>query len=177
MCNRGTLDEVEAFDAYLGSLSHTAKIVIAGNHDWCFERTPKAARARMTNATYLEDEAVSFLGLKFYGSPWQPRFFDWAFNLDRGEPLRRKWRLIPEDTDVLITHGPPAGFGDTNIEGEATGCVDLTEAVQRIRPGLHVFGHIHEGYGQSTDGETTFVNGSSCDISYRPVNPPIVFDW
>jgi hypothetical protein len=100
---RGTLAELVQFHAWLLRQPHKHKIFVAGNHDWCFETQPNAARDTMRGVTYLQDEAVTILGLKFYGSPWQPRFLDWAFNLDRGEPLKRVWAKIPADTDVLIT--------------------------------------------------------------------------
>jgi len=87
-------------------------------------------------------------GVKFYGSPWQPRFFDWAFNLDRGEEIKKKWDLIPMDTDVLITHGPPYGILDLTHEGEKVGCEELMKAVLRVQPKIHIFGHIHEAYGE-----------------------------
>lgn len=85
--------------------------------------------------------------LRFYGSSWQPWFYDWAFNLQRGTEIRAKWEQIPIDTDVLITHGPPYGFGDRITRGEHVGCLDLLDAVVKIQPRLHIFGHIHEGYG------------------------------
>lgn len=84
-------------------------------------------------------------GLRIYGSPWQPEYGNWAFNLDRGAPLKAKWDLIPEGVDILITHGPPKGFGGQTREGDV-GCDDLLEAVNRVKPLIHVFGHIHEGY-------------------------------
>lgn len=177
-CTReGALEEVEAFNAYLGTLPHPEKIVIAGNHDFLFEQRPEAARELMTNCTYLMDEAVEVRGIKFYGSPWQPWFFDWAFNLPRGEALAAKWARIPADTGVLITHGPPAGVGDRTARGEGVGCADLDEAVRRVRPRLHVFGHIHEAYGRWTRGGTTFINASTCNLAYEPVNPPWIFEW
>src|SRR5438552_1874538 len=83
-------------------LPHHHKVVIAGNHDFCFERNPEAARPRLRHAVYLQDQALEVEGLRLYGSPWQPWFFDWAFNLQRGEPLRAKWAQIPEGTDILI---------------------------------------------------------------------------
>jgi len=174
--SRGHLDEVREFDRFLGRLTHPHKIVIAGNHDFCFERTPQAARALITNATYLEDEGCRVGGLQVWGSPWQPWFHDWAFNLHRGAPLRAKWDLIPVDVDVLITHGPPHGFGDLCYDGRRVGCEDLLVRVRELQPRLHCFGHIHEAYGLFRDGETTLVNASTCDLRYRPLNPPVVID-
>jgi Icc-related predicted phosphoesterase len=173
---RGSLREVRAFDRFLGSLRFRHRIVIAGNHDFCFEQQPAVARQLVTNAIYLEDRSLELAGVRFYGSPWQPWFFDWAFNLHRGAPIRAKWDLIPEGTDVLITHGPPMGHGDTTVRGDRVGCEELAAAVARVRPRLHVFGHIHEGYGQWSRDGTTFVNASTCDEVYVPCNPPVVFD-
>ena len=169
---RGTLDEVEDFDDFLGSLPHRHKIVIAGNHDFCFQRRPAEARARLTRATYLEDEATSVEGLKVYGSPWQPWFYDWAFNLRRGAEIAAKWALIPDDTRVLVTHGPPFGIGDLTGRNDHAGCADLLARVREVEPALHVFGHIHEGTGVYREGATTFVNASTSEGE----TPPIVIE-
>jgi len=175
MCNAGKLREVVEFNDWIGDLPHEHKIVIAGNHDWCFERQPNKTQAILTNCTYLQDSSVEIDGLKFFGSPWQPEFCNGAFNIRRGHDLRIKWSTIPDDVDVLITHCPPFGFGDGTFYGESAGCVDLAKRVKEIRPRLHAFGHIHEGYGRWDKGGTTYVNGSSCNFNYQPVNPPLVF--
>lgn len=117
-------------------------------------------------------------GVTFWGSPWQPEFCDWAFNLPCGEPLAAKWRLIPTGTDVVITHGPVYGHGDYTSMGMRCGCKDLLHELQeRVRPQYQVCGHIHEGYGVSTDGKgTAYLNASTCTHGYNPTNPPLVFD-
>ncbi|MCB9733701.1 MAG: metallophosphatase domain-containing protein [Deltaproteobacteria bacterium] len=177
LLGHGLVDEVEEVDLWLAALPHRHKIVIAGNHDWCFEKAPAEAEAALRSATYLRDAGVVIDGVRFWGSPWQPEFLAWAFNLPRGEPLAERWRLIPDDTDVLVTHGPPSGHGDRCFDGRRVGCEALLAAVRdRVRPRLHVFGHIHEGYGVTREGGTTFVNASACDLDYRPVQPPIVID-
>lgn len=131
----------------------------------------------LTNCTYLEDESVDIYGLKIYGSPWQPEFCKWAFNLPRGQACLDKWDAIPANLDILITHTPPLGHGDLCCSGVRAGCVELLSSVQkRIKPKYHVFGHIHEGYGITSDGAIIYVNASTCDINYLPNNPPIVFD-
>ena len=173
----GTINEVRDFNDFLGSLPHAHKIVIAGNHDFCFERERKLSAAELYHCIYLQDEGVEVAGLRFYGSPWQPWFFDWAFNLNRGPEIRAKWDRIPMGTDVLITHGPPFGHGDLTMRGEATGCKDLLEVVERIKPQIHIFGHIHEGAGVTENGETVFINASTCDSAYRPVNRPVMYDY
>ena len=174
---RGTIDEVRDFDKFLGSLPHAHKIVIAGNHDFCFERDREASVAELTHCIYLQDQGVTVEGVRFYGSPWQPWFYDWAFNLQRGAEIRAKWELIPTGVEVLITHGPPYGHGDKTARGEAVGCEDLLEVVEEIKPQVHIFGHIHEGAGISSNGETVFINASICDLGYRPVNRPMVYEY
>jgi len=128
-------------------------------------------------ARYLEDEATTVCGYRVYGSPWQPEFCQWAFNLTRGPECRSAWEQIPSDTEILITHGPPLGHGDRCMSKQRAGCADLLHTVQqRVRPLYHIFGHIHEGYGQTTDGHTQYINASTCDGRYRPGQAPIVFD-
>lgn len=108
----------------------------------------------------------------------QPVFFGWGFNLPRGQPLRDVWAKIPSDTEILITHGPPVGFGDETRDGNRAGCVDLLNTIQnRVKPKLHIFGHIHEGYGVTKDTNgTLFINASTCTIRYKATNPPIIID-
>lgn len=175
---RGTQYEVEEFLIWFSSLPHRHKIFVAGNHDWLFEIENRFARLLAANfrIKYLEDSFIQIENLKIYGAPWQPRFFDWAFNLDRGPEMAEKWSLIPPDTDVLITHGPPNGILDRTPQGDFAGCEELRKKVEEIRPKAHVFGHIHYGYGTLERFGVRFVNASTCDESYKPVNPPVVFD-
>ncbi|MEX0604462.1 MAG: metallophosphatase domain-containing protein [Marinobacter sp.] len=175
----GTLTELEELNEWLGTLPHRHKILIAGNHDWVFQTDPKEARERVTHATYLEDSGITVEGLKFWGSPWTPIFFDWAFNRPRGEAMAERWSLIPANTDVLITHGPPAGILDrvpTGTDIANVGCADLLEAVEKLQPKLHFFGHIHEDHGQQEWNDTLFVNASTCRGDFKPLNPAIVID-
>ena len=178
MCGRGTLDEVARFARFLEKQPHPHKVIIAGNHDWPFERTPREAREALGEVTYLQDEAVEIEGVRIYGSPWQPEFFQWAFNLPRGKPLRETWAKIPDNTQVLLTHGPPHDILDLTSRRVAAGCEALRERVEEL-PELraHIFGHIHEAYGRSVLGKCTFYNASICDLAQRAaVNPPWVFD-
>ena len=172
----GLIEELTDFNDWLASLPHQYKLVIAGNHDWCFERTPSKAAEIMTNGVYLQDQAVTIKGSVFYGSPWQPTFMNWAFNLPRGQQLADKWKLIPDSTDVLITHGPSYGILDECIDGKRAGCEDLSNAVARTKPSYHVFGHIHEGYGVLEKDGVTYINASVNTHLYKSENPPIVFD-
>lgn len=181
---RGRLEEVLAFDAWLETLPHRHKVVVAGNHDFLFERRPGEARQALRNAVYLQDSGVEIEGVAIWGSPWQPWFHDWAFNLPRGGSLREVWSLIPEGTDLLVTHGPPYGILDEVVPtphapappDPHVGCEELLAAVRRIRPRVHLFGHIHEAYGMEVHDGVTFVNASNCNRAYQPVNPPIVLE-
>lgn len=160
LCRGGSLVELERAMRWISGLPHALKLVVAGNHDWCFVREPAAARRLVAaaGAVYLEDAGHDAPGLRAWGSPWQPEFGGWAFNLPRGPALAAKWAQIPADLDVLITHGPPEGFGDRSWSAARTGCVDLRARVTVARPRVHLFGHIHEDGGAWTEAGTTFVN-------------------
>lgn len=176
LTGRGSLAELAGEAAWLRALPHRHKVVVAGNHDFCFQREKAQALQLCRGLVYLEDEGCELEGLRFWGSPWQPWFFDWAFNLPRGAELRAKWDLIPRDLDVLVTHGPPLSIGDLTMGGQSVGCADLLEAVRRTRPRHHVCGHIHEARGVRVDGETTHVNACMLDESYAPAHAPILLD-
>jgi predicted phosphohydrolase len=148
LCRSGRLAELAKVTEWVRALPHRHKIVVAGNHDWCFVREREAAFELLgSTVVYLQDSGTEIDGVRFWGSPWQPVFHNWAFNLPRGAPLAEKWRLIPTGTDVLITHGPPAGIGDRSDDAVRAGCADLLEVVHRLRPRLHLFGHIHPDGG------------------------------
>lgn len=177
--SKGTRDSIESFGVWLKKLPYKKKFVIAGNHDWPFELTKEAPEWLMKDNTivYLQDTEYIYEGLKIYGTPWQPRFCNWAFNIERGYNIRQKWNLIPIDTDILITHGPPVGVRDfvpynqTNV-----GCVDLLDKIDEVCPKLHVFGHTHHDNGITEQDSTTFVNAAICDEKYRPNRKPIVVE-
>jgi Icc-related predicted phosphoesterase len=178
LTGRGTLPEVASAMEWLTSLPHRDKIVVAGNHDFLFERENALARSLVAGAHYLEDSAVTVRELTVWGSPWQPWFMDWAFNLPRGTALREKWAAIPEGIDILVTHGPPMGTLDRTDRGDEAGCEELRDRLAAMRepPRLHVFGHIHEGHGVVRSPATISVNAAICDVAYRPVNPAVVID-
>jgi hypothetical protein len=130
------------------------------------------------SCTYLEDTGTTIGRAQVWGSPWQPEFCDWAFNLPRkSKEIGSKWAMIPEGTSVLITHGPPHGrLGGVCRDGFDAGCELLRERVKKVEPLIHVCGHIHEGYGCYVLGKTMVINASSVNLSYRPTNPPVIFD-
>lgn len=180
----GTLAGVRDAVAWLAALPHRHKVCVAGNHDWAFERHPVEAEALVPpGVTYLRDRGATLGGVRFWGSPWQPEFNAWAFNLPRGAALARVWARIPDDVQVLVTHGPPFGVLDRVDQGSGfrgtrhVGCEDLARRVAAL-PDLrvHVFGHVHEGYGMLELGGRRFVNASTTTVRYEPVNAPVVVD-
>lgn len=160
--------EIVSFNDWLLRQPHRIKIVVAGNHDLLFESHPDIAKPLLAAGVYLENSGIEIEGVRIWGSPVQPRFLNWAFNVDRGPAIRGYWDMIPSSTDILITHGPPYGMLDTVIpSGEHLGCEELMKAVQRVRPKVHVFGHVHGGSGTSSLQGAQFVNASVLDEQYR----------
>ncbi len=198
--NVGKPHEVTDFVHWFQNLKgFDTKIFIAGNHDFAFEKVNEPhhngdfdwfnnlmneENLSQSDVVYLQDnefviESPEFSKpLKIYGSPWQPEFYNWAFNLPRnGWELELKWKDIPEDTDILITHGPPHGVRDFTPANLQVGCEILRFHVEnRIKPSIHVFGHIHHAYGAVQQDETMYVNASICTERYIPSNKPIIID-
>ena len=176
----GTLPEIGKFLEWFGNLPHRHKILVAGNHDWLFQTDRNLARqmCRDYSIVYLEDQGCMIEGLHIYGTPWQPNFMDWAFNLDE-EDLAEKYQHIPGGLDILITHGPPFGILDEttyDYKLRNVGCHILRECVDKIKPRVHMFGHCHKGYGQMQNPDTLFVNAAICTERYEPTNPPVIVD-
>lgn len=177
----GEVEMFMSFSNWLSRLPYKFKIVIAGNHDRNFANNDHCLckdELLRRGIIYLEDSEVIIGGVKFYGSPWQPEFCNWAFNLPRGEDLLEKWRYIPNDTDVLITHGPPYGILDVSVYDKiSVGCEDLrSEVFGRIKPKVHIFGHIHAWHGMEEHDGIKFINASSVNESYIVQNEPIVVE-
>lgn len=168
LCRGGDLDELRETADWLAGLPHRHKIIVAGNHDWAFVHEPAAARSAIAGMTYLQDREVTLDGLRFYGSPWQPAFHDWAFNLPRGAALAAIWAKIPSGIDVLVTHSPPAGIGDRSPIGGRAGCADLRRRVAELRPRLHLFGHIHQDGGLWREDGTVFANVTTWECERAP---------
>lgn len=170
LTQRGTLDELKRFRDWLYVQPHKHKVVIAGNHDFCLERKDQKLEAELIiggAAVYLLDQEITIHGHRIYGTPWQPRFYDWAFNVDRGPSIAAKWGQIPTGLDILIVHGPPFGFGDRVSRGERVGCDDLRNAIEIKKPKYTLFGHIHEDTGAWDFAGVKVVNCSS-DYGTKP---------
>lgn len=184
-------NEIEDFLRWFRIQDYDFFIFIAGNHDRLFENKPELIEELLfgyEDLDYLQDSGINItnhedLSDKFlvYGSPWQPEFCNWAFNLPRnGTELESKWNQIPEDTDILITHGPPQGHLDISgapyNEGDL-GCELLRVKVDEIKPKIHVFGHIHGSHGYKFHNGTHFINASVLNERYEVVNKPMTIDW
>jgi 3',5'-cyclic AMP phosphodiesterase CpdA len=195
----GYKHEIQDFCKWFDSLdNYDFKMFIAGNHDWGFidretffvHRSvviPKSTEEILNsykNFEYLRDSSVEAqIGdekpVKIYGSPWQPEFFDWAFNLPKnGSELKQKWNNIPNDVDILITHGPAYGYVDKVIgRTDNLGCELLRDRIKEIKPKIHVCGHIHSGYGYVFDGNTHYINASVLNEQYKYNNKPLTVEW
>lgn len=192
LCKYGRMEEVKDFASWLRKLPHKHKLITAGNHDKPFKLHEAKCRRLLkeAGAILLLNEEVVIEGVKFWGSPVTPTFFDWHFMKDRGSEIAKVWRLIPTDADVIITHGPPYGHGDLcppyNMSApKVAGCLDLLSRMRDIRhetkqryPRVHVCGHIHNGYGVTKSdefGDLMFINAATCTENYKPTNSPIIF--
>ena len=184
-CNTGKLTDFQNFSVWFLSQPHRYKIFVPGNHDRICELEPLLCKRMLEHANggvfYLSDSMVTFSGLRVYGTPWQPEFCNWAFNLTEAA-LYDKFAAIPSNLDILISHGPPHGVGDRTDYSKKTiehlGSKSLRDRLKSLAnpPRFHVFGHIHGGYGiHATSGTTVSINAAVCNERYEAVNAPIVF--
>lgn len=176
----GTFKQIYDFVKWYSSLPYKHKVFIAGNHDFGLYRVGVGYKIsimemfRKEGLTYLEDKGITIEGVKIWGSPITPTFGNWAFMKDRGDDIKQHWDKIPDDTDILITHGPPQKILDLTTQNIHAGCADLLYCEKY--PKYHIFGHIHEGYGIEEINDTTYINASLLDEMYQLVNQPIVIE-
>lgn len=147
---------------------------VAGNHDHIFHRHPEMVPAGL-RWHYLQDSMIELEGLRIYGSPWQPFFCNWSFNLTEPE-LAEKWAMIPDQVDILVLHGPPMGWGDRANDGRGCGSPSLRQRILEIKPRLTVFGHAHEGYGEYPQEWGSMANVSIRNRDYDVINGPMYFE-
>ena len=181
--------EVEDFCKWFEAQNYDNCVFIAGNHDRLFEDKPELVKEIVDEhgVDYLQDSEL-IIGeewetqVKIYGSPWQPEFYNWAFNLPRcGDGLKTKWEAIPADTDILITHGPPQGHLDVSgppYNEPDLGCELLRVKVDQQPPKIHIFGHIHGSYGYKFHNGTHFINAAVLGENYMlRQHDGLVADW
>lgn len=192
---RHTIQELDQFNDWIREQSYQKKVLIAGNHDAFFESGVFNCTNPIDNTVFIDpsieylcDSGTEFEGLKIWGSPWTKTFEGMnpkckAFTVDTEEELASKFSLIPRNTDILITHSPPFNFLDKTTEGKYVGSTFLLDWIGEWKPRLHIFGHIHESYGQERSffgrrnfgnkHGVTMINCSHVNERYQPVNPPI----
>jgi Icc-related predicted phosphoesterase len=166
----------ERFAPWLEAVPAARVVGTAGNHDFVFEQAPESVPDDL-RWTYLQDCGTTIDGVRFWGSPWTPWFHDWAFNAPRGDDdetfLEGLYDTVPGATDVLVVHGPPAGFGDLTARGARVGSHAFLRLIDRTAPQLAVFGHIHEDRGEWTRGASVLANVAAVDLDYRPRRDPV----
>ena len=196
-------DQYYQFNSWLCEQDYNKKIVISGNHDGLLQKDSFQYLEGYPAFEYLQDSGTKYKGIKIWGSPWTPTFYNWHFMKDRGEKIKEMWDLIPRDTEILITHGPTFGILDRvkrfnyidtktnlgnfiNSQYEHAGCEELRKVIEKLpNLKLHVFGHIHEGYGTCKlprigfldENDVLCVNCSIMDGEYNPVNKPITIHF
>lgn len=174
---QGKLGEVLKFLDWYKEQDYSHLIFVPGNHDFIFEKNPQLMKeeCEKRGIILLNDSGCEIEGIKIWGSPIQPWFYSWAFNKHRGPEIKKHWDLIPEETEILITHGPPYLIRDGVPQRggwyENVGCKDLYDRIVQTKVKLHVFGHIHEGAGHTYRDGRTYVNASSLDGQYMFEGP------
>jgi len=181
---RGELTIFADFANWLQELPHKNKVVIFGNHELGMRSGPNKSLVlqmiKDAGATYLENSETTIDGIKVYGSPATPYFMDWEWNYQRSREIGEVWNLIPEDTNVLITHGPPYGILDSVQDRSRgpQGCEMLKKRIQQL-PNLkaHVFGHLHKDGGKIVNlHDTIFANVAICDDAYDTTRLPTIIE-
>jgi Icc-related predicted phosphoesterase len=179
---RGTEAETVAFAKWFNVQPARHLVWTPGNHSLGVEeKWPKSIQWMMDycpRANILLHSDVTLEGVKVWGSPATPWYHSWAYNFYRGPDIKAIWDKIPSDTNIVVTHGPPYGIRDVvERTHQSVGCEELRKRLLTMKPKYHVFGHIHEGYGQEQFMDTTYINASIMDREYDPVNAPIEFNY
>jgi len=193
--------EYSDFTEWFVEQPHPEKILICGNRDEFMDtgvishRIKDLKEITKVQNYILKEESINYLNdssyvincehnsINIWGSPWTQQYGSRnkikAFQLPAGQLLREKWEKIPTNTDILMTHGPPYGICDLNTKGTSSGCPELLQIVQnRIKPRLHLFGHIHEAFGIEKIGPTLFVNAAMLNKETKKIgNKPVVLDY
>jgi Icc-related predicted phosphoesterase len=178
---RGTKNEVINFHKWFAKQPAKHLISVQGNHEIevekNFEQSKDMINRLDTRIHFIAEQTLRIEGFKIHCSAVTPAYNNWAWNRERGNEIKKHWDLIPDDIDILVTHGPPFGILD-KVERRMVGCVDLLKRIYELRKlRLHVFGHIHYSSGEETINRIRFVNASICDENYKAVNPVRIFEF
>jgi len=177
-CHYGSDNDMHDFLEWYKELEFETKILIGGNHDFfAAEQSERFKEILPQEIIYLNDSGVKIKGISIWGSPVQPDLTGWAFGKKRGKEMTKHWELIPENTDILITHTPPFGVLDKPRSGKSIGCEELTNKLKSLEVKFHIFGHVHASYGEKKNEKTQFINASNINSSKGLVNAPITFEY
>ena len=188
------------FNQFVGTLPHRFKLFISGNHCISLDpNRPDLSQNLLNNMMYIQDQLVDIEGVKVYGTPWRPKrgcfYRSEAFGYDVHHIREDKWSFIPESIDLLLSHCPPYSIRDYSIRhGDRVGCSALLdEIVTRVKPRIHLFGHVHDCHGASLYkseenaqlGEPSSSSTPSRDILFvnvaidrgRTLSEPVVIDY
>ena len=179
----GKLQDFTLFLRWFQSLDVEHKVFVPGNHDFACQEQEALCRqlCRDAGVHFLVHEPLTLTvgtrRLEIFGSPWQPWFHDWAWNIRSEERRAQLWAQVPESTQLLLTHAPAYGLLDQTEEGSAVGDAALAARLLQL-PSLeaHVFGHIHESSGSRSvprEGLPSYlaVNASVCTRRHAPTHP------
>lgn len=184
----GTDQEVKEFHKWLDLQNARYIISVQGNHELGVEKdfnnAKQIALEQCPEAYFIDEGLIEIEGIKIWCSAITPWFMDWAWNRHRGNDIQKHWDKIPNDIDILVTHGPPYRILDLAKRADGTwrndnlGCQQLLNRIKNIKPFLHFFGHIHGSGGMEKhiDG-TSFYNASICDETYYPSNPITIVEF
>ena len=185
LSGRGNRMETAFFLRWFGKQDQCKyKVMTIGNHDLGFDKKHDEEThaynwlddliQKHSNITILNNSSVNIEGINIWGSPATPWYHGdrWAFNYKKAD-IGDIWELIPNNTDILVTHGPAFGILDEIFDGRHVGCIQLLDKIKEIKPKYHICGHIHEGYGIVEQDDTIFINCSIVDVDYYPTNKPI----
>lgn len=167
-------EDLSLMNDWFSKQNFRLKLFVGGNHDFPVQNRRDAIDSYLKDVVYLEDQLFQFEGVSFYGSPWVPDLFGWAYYFD-DNILKEVWNLIPRDLDFLITHTPPHGILDDSSRSKGLGCKYLRKRVKHVNPKYHCFGHIHANYGRKKVGTTDYMNVSAFSRS-QELNPPVTLD-
>lgn len=177
---------VRDFHAWLNEQDAGHIISVQGNHETWVEKNWDQAKAIALEACpavhFIDEGLIEIEGKKIWCSAVTPWFYDWAWNVQRGPDIKRHWDKIPNDVNMIVTHGPAYGILDVVPAADGSprgrvGCQDLLDAIRRIKPDIHICGHIHHSYGQEHIDGTSFYNVSICDEMYYPSNAVTEIEW
>jgi predicted phosphodiesterase len=191
--NRGEAPAFDRFLTWFAGQPHKHKVFIAGNHELTLEGDSRESALNVikeytnkhSNLHFLENSSINIEGLNFYGTPTTPYYFGWAFNFQRGKDIAAEWKKIPDNVNVLITHGPSYGILDLVENSVANigrdlhqGCQDLADRISNLKElKLHCCGHLHTDGGKKVEvNNIIYVNAAICTERYQPINNPVVVD-